>query len=350
MCTVSPFLSSAELCCCSGMCIDLPCMDRYAPNQSGCCCCTPRYIEEVHDIADFYQTVLPQLHTGDVVLCSWPVEGQTGTQISRCMAHTRTSHVGMVYRPSDSPGILKHRDMMFPDKVHASRPLMLHVIAAGECGPRMRTEKGGMDIVDLEVWTKDYMDKFSHCHKDCAEDVSMIGRQSFAVRMLVGVERDEAFYQAVEDVVEKYINTEFEKNVMTANVMVSQIDVCQAMPCCCCIRARKDTSMLFCSELTADAYKHTGLIDSGLNPSEMIPAMWDTTRKLKLRGDASLTVEHVCLGPATLEERRAMGYPDMADPSVRVDLSCETFGPGGFFGVDVAQPVQVLDAPAMARM
>lgn len=126
----------------------------------------------------------------------------------------------------------------------------------------MRREKGGLDIVDLEVWLKDYMDKFSHCHRDIAEDVSQISRQSIAVRRLEGVERNEEFLLRVDEMVDKYMSTTFEENVMTPNVMAAQLDLCQNLPCCCCFRAKADMSMLFCSELSAEVYKSTGLISS----------------------------------------------------------------------------------------
>ena len=86
--------------------------------------------------------------------------------------------MGLIYRPSESAFLL-HRDRVFGDKVHESRPLIFHAtagehteqggllgllasLAGGETGPRNEMEHGGVDLVDCEVWTKDYIDKWSH--------------------------------------------------------------------------------------------------------------------------------------------------------------------------------------------
>lgn len=196
-------------------------------------------------------------------------------------------------------------------------------------------------MVDLEVFLKDYMDKFSHAHCDVAEDPCKIGLHFVGVRFLLGLERDDVFYRAVEEKVEQYLQTDFE-NVMTNNMLVSQCDCCQYCPCCKCLLAREDVSELFCSELAAEVFKNTGLIDKKLNSSEFVPAHWCSTRKLRLQGAVMLSDEHVVYGPGSLEERKAMQYPDIKDPLVRYDMSFEAFGSGGFWGADVSKPLPSL--------
>lgn len=87
-------------------------------------------------------------------------------------------------------------------------------------------------------------------------------------------------------------------------------------------------------------YKSARLVDPELNTSEFVPAMFDTTRKLRLRDGVTLSPEQFVAGPATLEERRTMGYPDMAEPAVRHGIST-SFGSGGFFGVKTDVPLQM---------
>eukprot|EP00931_Biecheleriopsis_adriatica_P119166 TRINITY_DN94421_c0_g1_i1.p1 TRINITY_DN94421_c0_g1~~TRINITY_DN94421_c0_g1_i1.p1 ORF type:complete len:373 (+),score=28.70 TRINITY_DN94421_c0_g1_i1:68-1186(+) len=328
-------LSSGEDCCCSGPCIQLPCFDKYAPNASCCCCCPPAYSQQVHELDDWVANILPQLHTGDAVLCSWPRGVYNGTNISRLMMHSRNTHIGVVYRPCDCPDVLTHRDRVFGDSVHISRPLLLQFVAGGECGHRRKTEKGGLELVDLETYLKDHADKFSHCPVEVAEDPSKYEVHVEGVRMLIGVNRDEQFYKNIEEVVNQYWDNDFELSPDKR----SQLDLCECLPCCCCFKARNDTSKLICSEMAAEVYIRAGLISDKLNPSEMIPAHFDTTRKLRLRGGVALTKEHIFLGPSTLEERSGMGYANMDDVSSRQNTSVSK-GPGGFFGVDCSMAVR----------
>lgn len=341
----SCLVQSAEHCICSGACIQLPCIDNYAPNLSGRCCLAPQYGEQVYNFREFFEDVLPRLHTGDIVLMSWPCEGQKGTQFSRCMAHTRTSHVATVYRPSDCMEVLKHRDRVFGDSVHPSRPLLFQALSGGECGSRTDTEKGGVELVDAEVFIKDYLDKHSHCRISTAVDPSAIGLHIVSARMLVGVERDAAFYRAFENSLTTFFNTRFEEDVMATNVMLSQIDLCQQCICCRCFLAKEDVSMLFCSELVAAVYRNANLVDQRNNVSEYVPAMFDSTRRLNLKEGVSLTKEHVLLGPGSLAERAAMGYPVLKEPMARHDTSSKAFGPGGFYGVEANKPMTNLFVP-----
>lgn len=197
-------------------------------------------------------------------------------------------------------------------------------------GTRHALEKGGVDLVDLETWIKDYMDKFSH--SSIARDPNTNGVHQVSVRMLHGLRRERDFYQGVEHVVDKYWDTDFETDTMALNVMRAQTDLCQNLPCCACLRAEEDDSMLFCSELVGAAYMASGLMDSSLNLSEFVPAMWDTTRKLCLKPGVELGVEHTCFGPASLEQRQALGYLDIDKRS----NTSSHMGAGGFFGVDVS--------------
>merc|ERR1712032_452108 len=115
--------------------------------------------------------------------------------------------------------------------------------------------------------------------------------------------------------------------------------------------------MLLCSEMIAEVHKNTGLLDKSLTSQEILPAMWDTTRRLQLPAGVSLSKEHVIFGPKTLEDRSKMGYPAREDPrfagfTFPLDTS-ESLGAGGFYGVDVSRPinsVNPLAAPAMVAM
>merc|ERR1712203_661710 len=77
--------------------------------------------------------------------------------------------------------------------------------------------------------------------------------------------------------------------------------------------------------------------------SEIIPAMFDSTRRLKLKNGVHFSEEHVIMGPKTLEDRSAMGYPER-HPSVPLQTS-ESVGPGGFYRVDVTRPTPIIAAP-----
>jgi len=267
----------------------------------------------------------------------------------------------MIYRPSDCLGILKHRDRMFSHDVHVSRPLMLHMISGGEQGHRIERERGGMDLLDFEVYTKDYLDKFMHANLAAFPDPDKISHQSVGVRLLSGIVRDTAYYEKIEASIDKYLSHLFKVDCRSSNIMVSQLDLCQEqLPCCSCLRAREDTEhSLICSEFVAEVYKNAGLVDSRLNPSEFVPAMFDTTRDLLLSGGAKLSHEHVLHGPKVLADRRAMGYP-VLPPSVasnqkRYPVNSMEFGPGGFAQVNVGKAVESADmsisnAPAQNSM
>jgi len=327
--TLEKFTTSGERCCCSGVCIDFPCWDRYAPNRSGCCCCHPRYDEEAYSFDAFFSIVVPRLHTGDVFLASWPKE-EVG--LNRCMMHSRSTHVGLVYRPSDCPEILRHRDRVVGDQVDMSRPLLMHVLLDGECG---RRDGNGLELVDLEVWVKDYIDKFSH--SDEPEDIGPFG---VSVRMLHGVSRNESFYQAVEERLNKYWDVDYEHEDRT----LGAIDLCQGsrLPCFGFEALREDDSSIFCSEFVAEVYKAAGLLDPDLSAGEFLPSFFDTSRRIALLGDACLSREHVLIGPDTLEERNALGYKH-GPPAEAAEHSFEEYGPGGFWGVEVSKPLPSLE-------
>jgi len=324
--------------------MELPCIDKYAPNASGCCCCAPRYDEILYDFRDFFNSVVPQLQTGDVILCSWPNEG-FGTQTSRCMSHSRWSHVGVVYRPSESEH-LQHRDLMFPHDVHKSRPLMLQMLAPGEMGCRGKPQTGGMDIVDLEVYLKDYVDKFSHM--PFPQDPTTSGIMMCAARMLRGVERDAEFYKRIEEVVNRFKDSPFEGSMMKRNVIKSQVDLCQS--CLPCFRAKHEVGMLFCSELAGEVYVGARLVSPELEVCEMVPAMWDSTRRLQLMNGGRLTREHVFLGPSTYQERLQFGYPEVQNREQRYSTSDGVFGAGGFWGVETRKPTTHGKVPQQQSM
>merc|ERR1711939_361366 len=107
-------LDRGEDCCCSGIFIQPPCLNQYAPVRSCsgiCCCCCPQvYDAEEKTLASWVQDILPELHTGDVVLTSWPRGVYRDIHIARCCSHSRWTSIGLVYRPSDCPDVLKKRD------------------------------------------------------------------------------------------------------------------------------------------------------------------------------------------------------------------------------------------------
>jgi len=342
MFTCDPRCSRGELSCLSGPCIEIPCIDRYSPNHSCCCCVLPRYDDEIFAFDDFFDKVLPELHTGDAVLASWPVEQDSGTGLSRCMGHSRWSHVGLIYRPSDCPSVLKHRDLKYPDEVHESRPLMLHMIAGGECGHRIHREQGGLDILDFEVYVKDYLDKFQHNPVDF--DPATSSAHLIGVRKMTNFQRSQDFYGKFEAALDAH-DAKYFKSGMSWNTMASQIDCCEGLVPYRCMpwAAREQLERLFCSVLVAEVLKGTDLLDPRLLSSEFVPAMWGTTRRLLLEQGAKLSMEYVVVGPVSEEERmHHMKYPPREGSSSGgggCNVSCDDFGSGGFWGVDVTRPI-----------
>lgn len=337
---------------CSGLCIQSPCFDWYAPNVSLCCCVPPRYDEEVFTMDEWVKQVLPRLHTGDIVLTSTP-HYTFGTGINRCMAHTRNSHVGVVYRPSDCPEILKMRDFSFPDGVHPSRPLLAQFVGGDQVGHRERNldnynkktnpemATGGMDMVDLETYFRDYLDRYSYYKRTKADKTSphIVG-----CRMLRGLNRDKQFYTDVERVLTQAKDKPFQHDAGNVKIMV---DCCQ----CCCVccpetcgmlspcTAKKSKDAYICSEIVAELYVEAGLMKKGpcgmsLNPGEFVPPHFDSTRKLRLRDNLVLSPEYFVVGPESMRERSAMGYPEAQATPTYNSKHC---GPGGFFNVDTAK-------------
>lgn len=328
---VSCSIMAGERCCCSGACITLPCCEPFYPNKSGCCCCLPKYDEEIYEYKEIFPDVLSQVRTGDLIFGAWPCD-TFGTALSRCMGHTRWSHIGIVYRPSDSP-LLKHRDRQFGNDVNEDRPLIVEFVAGG-VGERVgHGTTGGLDVLDLEVFVRDYLDQVSMTDSGL--------RAGVGVRFLRGVDRDDAFYSSLEGVVTKYFDTPFEKDFV--NMSKSQYNCCNWIPWLYCwCRPREDTSSLFCSEFVAEAYKAMGLISKRILSADMIPPKFDSTRNLRLLGGATLSREMVVWGPSTPEERLALGYPPSVAASSKegkkkTSISC-ALGAGGFYRVDVTQP------------
>merc|ERR1740117_1398937 len=127
-------------------------------------------------------------------------------------------------------------------------------------GCRNDQEHGGVDLVDLEVYVKDYLDKFSHTPHALCPDPSVIGPHSVSVRRLTGVDRDEQFYSNFEATVNALWDKQFKASMNTANTLAAQLDMCQGVcKCCVCCQADEDLAELFCSEVAAEAYKSTGL-------------------------------------------------------------------------------------------
>merc|ERR1719330_1582272 len=178
---------------------------------------------------------------------------------------------------------------------------MFHMIAGGEFGSRVDQEKGGMDIIDFEVWVKDYLDKFQH--NPAEVNPSATAPHLLAVRRLTNFDRTKEWFQSFEAVVESYMNSPFNE-AMNWNIMSAQIDCCQSI--CrpgCCWRSLDDPKGLLCSTMVADAMKKTQLLDPTMESAEYVPAMWDTTRKLALLAGAKLSKEYFTQGPVAVEER-----------------------------------------------
>lgn len=314
----------AEDAVCSGACLAVPCLDPYAPNVSGCCCMPLRYSEQRCTFDYFFTEVLPRLHTGDVFLTSWPAKKGEWAQTARCMMRSRWTHVGMVYRPSDCPKILHTRDRLFGPQVNDTRPLIAQMLVYGQMGFR---DGQGFEMVDLETWVKDYLDKYSH---DAEPDA--IGQFFVGVRFLTDFERDEQFYKAVQQKVDDYWHRPYEQQ----DTMMAAIDLCECIPYLDFTYKKDDDSSVFCSELVAEIYKAAGLLNPNLSGNEFIPRNFDTTSMLLLKKGAKLSCEYVIASPTSEEERLTWGYKNRgkADP-----LSKNRFGHGGFWGVDTYRPV-----------
>jgi len=147
----------------------------------------------------------------------------------------------------------------------------------------------------------------------------------------------------VEDRLNKYWDVDYEHEDRTFGA----IDLCQGsrLPCFSFENLREDDSSIFCSEFVAEIYKGVGIIDSDLSGGEFLPSFFDTSRRLALFGDVSLSKEYVLVGPDTWKERSDLGYKKAGpwDPEEAVERSFEDYGPGGFWGVDVSKPVHSLD-------
>lgn len=209
---------------------------------------------------------------------------------------------------------------------------------------------GGLDIVDLETYLRDYLDRFSYYELEKAEktDPHIVG-----CRMLQGLNRDLQFYKDVERVVTQAMDKPFQHSALNAQIMFDCFQcLCVGLPywtnpC----TAKNDNSAYICSELVGEVYIESGLVKAGicgtkLNPGEMVPPHFDSTRKLRLREGLTLSAEHIVVGPETLEARSAMRYPPIHEGAP--SLNSTRCGAGGFFHVDTMK--EVLTAPPQAQM
>jgi len=311
--------SQGENSCVSGICIEIPCCDPIAPNYGGCCCIKPAYNQKMYELGqfgDFFSQVLPSLHTGDIILCSWPKED--GNQINRCMTHSRWTHVGVVYRPSDSPHVLKQRFTDDGVSAHVTRPLIMQCLMTGN------DTDPALSLHDAEVYLKDYLPKWPNWENPDDYSPFVIG-----VRHLQQVDKDDAFYEAFDACWARHKEEQY-----GGAGFLTAFDLCQFMPCCEWMVANDDEGVIFCSEFVADVYKEAGLIQGDTDAAEVLPSYFDSTRRLKLLQGATLSVEHVFVGPNTKEEYEALGYgtPYGGD------------GPPaglGWYGVDITKPIGV---------
>ena len=82
-------------------------------------------------------------------------------------------------------------------------------------------EHGGVDLVDCEVWTKDYIDKWSHFPYDTWPDPSLVGPHLVAVRRLEQVHRTDEFYQKFEASVKQHWDKRFELSMSSWNILLA---------------------------------------------------------------------------------------------------------------------------------
>lgn len=313
--------AGAENAVCSGVCLAVPCCDRISPNISGCCCMPLVYDDVLCDFDHFFTEVVPHLHTGDIFLSSWPSKRGEWAETGRCMQRTRWTHVGMVYRPSDNTEILTSRDKIFKDGVCASRPLIMQMLVYGEMGFR---DGHGFELVDLETWIKDFLDKFSHCAEPESEGQFIAG-----VRFLLDFERTNDFYKIVQSKVNEFWHKPYEEHDITMAAM----DLCECIPGLSAMEMKSDDNSLFCSEMVAEVYKAVGLVKKNINTAEFIPKNFDSSSWLWLQGGARLSAEYIVKCAMTEEQRSATKYKNRG---LRDPLSKDKFGIGGFWGVDAS--------------
>eukprot|EP00450_Noctiluca_scintillans_P008942 CAMPEP_0194487658 /NCGR_PEP_ID=MMETSP0253-20130528/7866_1 /TAXON_ID=2966 /ORGANISM="Noctiluca scintillans" /LENGTH=436 /DNA_ID=CAMNT_0039327913 /DNA_START=73 /DNA_END=1383 /DNA_ORIENTATION=- len=287
-------LKPGELSCFSGALQEIPCFDCYAPNCSCCCCVHPCYSEKLHTFTDFFDQVMPRLHTGDIVICSWSKED--GTASTRCLLHSKWTHVGVIYRPSDCPSILRHRDWTGAS-LDPSRPMTAEVLCGGQRSP------ASLYLEDFETMAKRYVDKQGMLQ---GREWDQFSPMVLGVRHLTGVKKDDEFYTKFEQCIERHWNMEYKMSTLTG------FDLCQCCPLCKFEKAEDDPNSTFCSEFVAQLYMDLGIIDSKLDAAEFSPSFFDTTRHLWMH-DGHLSKEHVLIGPNTIEERSAMGYPPQGE-------------------------------------
>lgn len=290
-----------ENACLSGVCIECCCCDSYAPNRSCCCCVKPIYDEKNYSYEEFYRDIMPQLHTGDIYLGGYP---RNGNKIGAFATHSRWSHVGMIYRRSDCPEILKTKcvsageDISWSDEIHPSRPLIAEVVQYDDVTP-------GFTLSDFEDGSKLYLGQ-----KMDSTDYADWEPWEISVRFLTGVTRDKQFYQAIEDCITANHDNKYQYDIKVA------LDLCQWMsvyPCCKCIQkgvtAQENKGYVFCAEFVADCYQKAGLLDPSLNKAEFLPSMFDTTRGIRLRGGAELSKsEYHVVGITSKEEAIQAGF------------------------------------------
>eukprot|EP00928_Gymnodinium_smaydae_P061765 TRINITY_DN45778_c0_g1_i1.p1 TRINITY_DN45778_c0_g1~~TRINITY_DN45778_c0_g1_i1.p1 ORF type:complete len:614 (+),score=104.82 TRINITY_DN45778_c0_g1_i1:69-1910(+) len=300
----------------SGICIEMPCCDQYAPNTSGCClCCPPTYEEETYTASDFYTNIMPQLRTGDIYLGAFPRHGALEANF---MLHTKWTHAGIIYRRSDCPEILKHtlREggvTQDNSEVDASRPLIAEVLDYGD--PNMEA----FTLSDFETSSLRYLAQKPSWYagevtkSESAEAAARVEPFMIAVRFLRNPDgtqftRDTEFYQQIEAAITTNLKCGYAFNQLPLALNFGQ----WAIPHLKKLKApglstvegvllaendvdESGKDKIFCAEFVADVYQRTGLLDAKLNKNEFSPACFDSSRHLCLRG-AKLSGEHVLIG------------------------------------------------------
>merc|ERR1712150_329754 len=106
------------------------------------------------------------------------------------------------------------------------------------------------------------------------------------------------------------------------NIRKSALDLCDTCDYFGCMLASKDDSNMFCSDMVADIYQALGLLDKDLIAKEFTPGNFDSAACLGLQNGASLSEEHVVVGPNDNEDSSMDSDSEVfwADPNYTVAI------------------------------
>merc|ERR1712060_301121 len=92
-------------------------------------------------------------------------------------------------------------------------------------------------------------------------------------------------------------------------------------------------------EFVTDVYKRAGLLEEDVDPAEVLPSYFDSTRRLLLKNGAMLSAEYVLVGPNDEEEYKKCGY------STPYGGDGPSNGGWGWYGTDIQKPIGIKDTP-----